>query len=279
MSKIQLADKTVLITGAAKGIGRAAAVAFAREGCRLVMADIDEEALLEATKIVNNQTPEDRPKAVSVRADVSDDDDLQGIVSSAIASFGSIDILINNAGLVQGGRFQDCEPSRLRKLVEVNMTAPLRLTQLVIPHMIKQGGGHIVNVFSSAALLSIPGFAGYGATKAGLFAFTRTMRRELLSYGITLTAICPGSTATDMTQGMIDFGRGTGRQPHHGPEVPAAAMVAAVKKNRRVVIISSQALAQRLLTFLDRVFPNLLDKMWLKMANEDHYECASRGGK
>jgi len=269
---LPLAGKVVIITGAASGIGRAAAGLFAANGCRLVLVDINGALLDQVMAKLGGASP----TAIAIAADVSDDRELDGIIDKVQQRFGRIDVLINNAGLVMGGHFADGDPAKLRKLVEVNLYAPLRLSQLVIPVMKAQGSGQILNVFSASALLSIPGFAGYGATKAGLFAFTRTLRRELDGTGIHLTALCPGSTATGMTEGMIASGKGLGQRPHHGPEVPAKAMVDAVRYRRPVVIVSGQPRAQAIASFLDRLFPNLMHKFWVKQADEDYYDAVSR---
>ncbi len=267
-----LTAKVVIITGAAAGIGRAAARLFAAEGCRLALVDLHGEGLQQLLAEFGDGSADH----LAITADVSDDTMLEALVAQVQEHYGRIDVLVNNAGLVIGGRFQDADPARLRKLVDVNLYAPLRLSQLVIPLMMAQGSGHILNVFSSSALLSIPGFAAYGATKAGLFAFARTLRRELDGTGIHITALCPGSTTTAMTEGMIASGKGLGQRPHHPPEVPARAMVDAVRYRRQVVVVSDQPGAQAIASFLDRLFPRLMNKFWIKLADEDYYEALRR---
>ncbi|MBT4520828.1 MAG: SDR family oxidoreductase [Halieaceae bacterium] len=267
-----LAGNIVVITGAATGIGRATARLFAREECQLVLVDIQEEALNKLAA----QLDEDGTENLTIVGDITDDSMLEKLLAQVQDRFGQIDVLVNNAGLVIGGRFQDADPARLRKLVETNLYAPLRLSQLVIPMMIARSSGHIVNVFSSSALLSVPGFAAYGATKAGLYAFVRTLRRELNGSGIHITALCPGSTATAMTQDMIASGKGLGRRPHHAPDIPAKAIVDAVRYRRQNVVVSGQPLAQAVTSFLDRLCPRLMDKFWLKQADDDYYDAVSR---
>lgn len=273
-----LKGKIVLLTGAAGGIGLAAAKEFTRAGCQVAMVDIDsaqlDEARAEVAELAEKQSP---PLALAV--DITDDRATTAMIAKIVSNLGGIDILVNNAGLLMGGRFIDNDPAKLRKLVEVNLYAPLRLIQLVVPSMQERNGGHIVNVYSSAALLSLPGFAAYGATKAGLFAITRTLRRELDGTGIELMALCPGSTASAMTNKMVATGLGPGAQAHHSPEVPARAMVMGLLRHKKVVVVSSQPRIQGLLSFLDRLFPSMLHRFWVKHADDDFYDGAARGGR
>ena len=141
---LPLAGKVIIITGAASGIGRAAAGLFAANGCRLVLVDINGELLDQVMAELGGASP----TAIAIAADVSDDRELDGIIDKVQQRFGRIDVLINNAGLVIGGHFADADPAKLRKLVEVNLYAPLRLSQLVIPVMKAQGSGQVLNVFS-----------------------------------------------------------------------------------------------------------------------------------
>ena len=273
--------KSVIITGAASGIGRAAAEAFCRAGARVAMVDIQQEALRAArSEIIARNPARDDGAPIALPADVSHSDDLERVVEAAESAFGAIDILINNAGLAMGGRFQEGDPERMHALLEVNLYAPLRLCQLVLPHMLQRGSGHILNVISSSASLGVPGYAAYAATKSGLMGFTRVLRRELAGTGIRLTLLCPGSTATPMTRAMLDFGRGTAAQPHHGPEVPAAAMLGAIRAGRETVVVSSRPAAQAAVSWLDRVFPKMMNRYWAgQIADEDYFECAARAGR
>jgi short-subunit dehydrogenase len=113
----------------------------------------------------------------------------------------------------------------------------------------------------------------------GVIGFTRVLRRELEGTGIHLTLFCPGSTATAMTRASLDFGKGTAQQPHHGPEIPAAAMVDAVRQRKKLVRVSAKPKMQAIATWLDKLFPSLMDAYWHKHADPDHYESAARSGR
>lgn len=188
-------------------------------------------------------------------------------------------MLVNNAGLCVGGPFDQQDAARLRRMVDVNLYAPLRLTQLLLPYMEKQGGGHILNVYSSSATLAVPGYAGYEATKAGVFVFTRALRREYKNRNISFTAFCPGATATAMTSRVIQSSNKGALARYHGPEKPAAALVAAVKRRTPNVVVSDRPVAQSVLSFLDRVFPGALDGMWARMADKAFYDAAAQAGR
>lgn len=269
-----LKGRVILITGAAGGIASVAARRFAAQGARLALLDRDAEALAAVAAAL---PAPDAHRCWSV--DLRDDSALEGVFAEVLAHFGHLDVLLNNAGLLIGGRFEASSPERLRRLVEVNFYVPLRLAQLAVPLMRRQGAGHIINVISSAGLLSVPGFAAYGATKSGLHAFSRTLRRELRGSGVRVTSFCPGSTLSPMTAAMSAAGGAPGGELPHAPEVPAAALLETVLHPRDVVIVSSRPRAQRIAMFLDRAFPRLLDAMWAKRCDEAYYGIAALGGR
>lgn len=271
---IGLKGRVILVTGAAGGIASVAARLLAGEGARLALIDRDAAAL---SAVAAALPAPDSHRCWSV--DLRDDRALEQAFDEVLAHFGRLDVLVNNAGLLIGGHFEASSPERLRCLIDVNLYVPLRLAQLAVPPMRRQGAGHIINVTSSAGLLSVPGFAAYGATKSGLHAFSRTLRRELRGSGVRVTSFCPGSTLSPMTAAMSAAGGGPGGEVPHAPEVPAAALVDTIRHPRDVVIVSSRPRAQRVAMFLDRAFPRLLDGMWAKRCDEAYYAIAALGGR
>lgn len=269
-----LDGRVVLLTGAAGGIGAAAAGLLAGAGARLALFDRDAAGLED---LLGGLPAPARHRAWTL--DLLDDAARAAALAEVLAHFGRIDVLVNNAGLLVGGRFETASAAGLRALVGVNLFAPLALTAEVLPAMRSQGSGHIVNVISSAGLLAVPGFAGYNATKAGLFIFSRTLRRELRGSGIRVTAFCPGSTASPMTQGMLDAGGSPGGEPAHGVSLPAHGLLDAVLRPRDLVVVSSRPVGQRIAMFLDRVFPRLLDRTWAARCDEAYYALVARGGR
>ncbi len=272
-----LHGKVVLVTGAASGIGLHAVKGFLAEGAKVVMVDIDDERLQREVQRVWQVSGRDRLLALC--CDVSDDDALNNLMPQIIGHWGRVDVLVNNAGLCVGGPFDQQDAARLRRMVDVNLYAPLRLTQLLLPYMEKQGGGHILNVYSSSATLAVPGYAGYEATKAGVFVFTRALRREYKNRNISFTAFCPGATETAMTSRVIRANNKGAFAHYHGPEKPAAALVAAVKRRTPNVVVSDRPVAQSVMILLDRVFPGALDGMWARMADKAFYDAAAQAGR
>jgi len=269
-----LAGKVIVLTGAAGGIGAAAAELLAGAGARLALLDREEAAL----SALAARLP--RPEAHRAFAlDLADDAALAATVGGIRTHFGRIDVLVNNAGLLVGGHFEAGSTARLRALLTVNLYVPLALCALLVPIMREQRAGHIVNVISSAGLLAVPGFAAYNASKAGLFTFTRTLRRELRDTGIRVSAFCPGSTASPMTRAMLDAGGAPGGEPAHGVELPARGLLDALVRPRDLTVISSRPAGQRIAMFLDRVFPGLLDRLWAQRCDEHYYAMTARGGR
>ncbi len=273
----ELRDKLVLVTGAAGGIGLATAEAFAREGCRLALMDIDGDRLIDARERVKTASLNVlEPLALAV--DLTDADALAAAFEHLCDARGNVDILVNNAGVCAGGRFHDLPAQHIDPVINTNLVAPLQLCHRVIPPMLAQGSGHIVNIYSSSASLAVPGFVTYAASKGGLATATRILRRELSGSGIDLTLLCPGSIHTPMSDAMIATGKGPGAMPQSRPEVPAAAVVEAVKFNKRLVMVSQSPLMQRITVLLDKIFPALLDNYWVGQADTDYYFAASTIG-
>lgn len=277
MAQASLHGKVIIVTGGASGIGLHTVKDFLAEGARVVVVDVDEQALQQQVQELCRVSGKDRVLALC--CDLTDDDALDNLVPQIIGHWGQIDVLVNNAGSCIGGRFVEGNQRRMRAMVDINLYVPMRLTQLVLPQMQKQGQGHIVNIYSSSATLAVPGYAAYEATKGGLFVFTRSLRRELKGSPITLTAFCPGSTETPMTAKQVQGENKGALSDFHTPEIPAAALVDAVKKRKAHVVVSDHPLAQTVMTFIDRVFPGALDRWWFKMADKAYYDAAARVGR
>jgi clavulanate-9-aldehyde reducatase len=230
--------KVVLITGASSGIGRATAHAFAAQGARLALLARRISTLEEVCAELEPY----RVPVVLAPADVTDSDQLAAAVDRVYDAFGCIDILINNAGVTMGGPHQNLAEERLRQMLAVNIYGPLRLTQLVLPGMLRQRGGHIVNVGSVMGLISPPGAAAYAATRAAVRAFSESLRREVRGTGIGVSTVMPGWTKTEMVQ-HIDWSelRRAGLlsvlATLDEARVPAQAIVYAVRYSRREILL------------------------------------------
>jgi len=196
MIETGLKDKVVIVTGAAAGIGRATAERFVAEGCRLAAWDV-------------NQTPES--VGVFQKVDVADAGQVEAAVAEVVDQWGSVDVLINNAGIVRDAqlvKYKDGEvvsqmaDEAWDAVIGVNLKGVFNCTRAVAPHLIKGGGGVILNASSVAGIYGNFGQTNYAATKAGVIGMTRTWARELGRYGIRVNAVAPGFVATEIISAM-----------------------------------------------------------------------------
>jgi NAD(P)-dependent dehydrogenase (short-subunit alcohol dehydrogenase family) len=197
-----LSGTTVLITGASRGLGRALALAAAREGASLALCARGSEDL-EAVATACGQHGGD---VLAVTADVAEPRDVERLASTALARFGVIDILVNNAselGPVPLPHLTDAPPSALEPVLRANVLGPLRLTQAVLGGMLLRGRGLVVNISSDAAVNGYPGWGLYSASKAALDALTRSWAAELEGTGVRVISVDPGDMDTAMHRAAI----------------------------------------------------------------------------
>jgi 3-oxoacyl-[acyl-carrier protein] reductase len=189
--------QVALVTGAARGIGEAIARLLAQEGADVVVIDVDlQDAQRVAQEIVKSGW-----KAKAIVADVSQREAVQQLVNEAVSSFGKIDILVNNAGIIRRGTFVEHSPQDWETVLNVNLGGTFNCCQEVVPLMIEQGGGKIINISSIAGkvgdLASAP---SYGASKGAINAFTKSLARELAPHNINVNAVAPHAIETDMSR-------------------------------------------------------------------------------
>ena len=206
MDNLRLQNKVALITGSGEGMGRACALAYAREGASLVLVDIQKDKL-EAT--AGEIRSLDR-LALPLIADVSDSNEVTSVVEEAIKHFDAIDILVNNAGHQgPGSPVWDVNPEAWRKTVDVNLWGTFLFCHKVIPYMLNRRNGRVINVASGAGMHPMPFFSGYSASKAAVIHFTRTIAEELAPFGITANALGIRGI-TRMWQDVLEAGQGGG---------------------------------------------------------------------
>ncbi len=197
---ISLKGKVAIVTGAGGGIGRAIALAYASVGAHLVIAD----KIAQRCEEVAGRIDELDGEAFAVPCDVTDTDQVRAMVDSARAHFGRIDILVNNAGGVVAKAFKDQSEHAWQRIIDLNLMSMLATTSATIPHLIEGGnGGAIINISSIEGSRAAPNFAVYGACKAGMLNFTRSMALELAEYGIRVNAIAPDYTITPGLRGNV----------------------------------------------------------------------------
>jgi len=191
----RLLDKIALVTGASKGIGRAIAVAFAKEGANIVVNYFKSED--DANDVVKEINALGRA-AIPVRADASKIDEVKAMVRRAIDEFGRIDILVNNAGVSTMGLLVDLTEQDWDYNMDVNAKGVFLCCQAVAPHMISQRHGKIINISSMAGKTGARFFSHYCASKFAVIGLTQSLALELAPYGINVNAVCPGYVETDM---------------------------------------------------------------------------------
>jgi NAD(P)-dependent dehydrogenase (short-subunit alcohol dehydrogenase family) len=192
--------RTVLVTGASRGIGKASAVAFAAEGCNLVLTSRKIETLDEVAAEITAQFPD--VGVLTHAAHAAEPDQAAAVVAAAMARFGAIDVLVNNAGTnPYFGPLMDIDPVRAEKTVRLNQFGPVLWTQLVYKaSMAQRGAGAIVNVASVGGVLTEPGIGYYNATKAAVIHLTRQMAAELAP--VRVNAVAPGIVRTHLARGL-----------------------------------------------------------------------------
>jgi len=192
-----------IVTGGARGIGAALCMQLAREGYNVVINYVSDSSKEKADALIAKMADEYGVKGIGVQASISDFEQCKKIVETAISAFGqNIAILVNNAGAAAGKRYLQCTPEELRLTVETDLLGAIYLTQLVVPHMVEQGYGAIVNIASTAGIMGSYNDVAYSSSKAGIIGFTKSIAREFGPQGVTVNAIAPGLIATEIIKNL-----------------------------------------------------------------------------
>lgn len=248
MSVRSLAGRKCLITGAASGIGRAVAIAAAAEGAELFLTDINAVGLVA---VVTQIRDAGGTVAMSRAMDIADIESMRGFASDIHARYGSLDVLMNVAGIAVWGRIEDLQHQHWRKSIEINLMGPIHVMECFVPAMIRAGrGGHLVNVSSAAGLFGLPWHAAYSASKFGLRGVSEVLRHDLKQHGIGVSLVCPGGVDTGLVNTVEVVGVNTDdeavrRFREHfqrravSPEKAARAILKGIKANRYMVFTSA----------------------------------------
>lgn len=220
---MDMGGKTVIITGASRGIGEAAARAFAQNGANVALVARSEA---EISKIA----AEIGARAIAIPCDVSDYDQVKAAITKTIATFGQLDVLINNAGVVEPiGHLQDTDPVAWGKVIDINLKGVMYGLHAAMPGMIAQGGGTIINISSGAAHGPVEGWSAYCSSKAGVYMLTRAADKEARDKGLRIMGLSPGTVATQMQREIKASGINPVSQldwsVHIPPEWPAQTLL------------------------------------------------------
>lgn len=196
-----LTDKTAVVTGGSRGIGRAIAVSLAAEGAKVAVIYAGNAAAAEETlSLIKEQGGE----AVAMQCDVADDAAVSDMINAVKEQFGSVDILVNNAGITRDGLLMRMKEGDWQAVLDTNLTGAFHCTKAVTKLMMKQRSGAIINITSVVGQTGNAGQANYAAAKAGMIGFTKSVAKELASRGIRVNAVAPGCIDTDMTAVLSD---------------------------------------------------------------------------
>jgi len=196
---MRLKDRSIVITGSGRGIGKTIAIRCADEGARVVINDVHPSNLRE----VRANLVSKGAKTIAFEGDISKRSEAQGLIEAAVRGFGRIDVLVNNAGIIRNAPFLDLTEEDWDEVIRVNLKGVFNCAQFAAQHMIQQGGGRIINI-SSRAYLGAQQMANYAASKAGILGLTRCMAMELGPYGITVNAVAPGTIDTEPVKSMFE---------------------------------------------------------------------------
>jgi len=191
------AGRSVIVTGAARGVGLAIATLFARSGASTFMVDFDAEALQESARAIGG---------IPLQADVSSSDDVERVVATVADTTGRVDIVVNNAGVLRDGVVWKMSDAEWDTVLNVHLGGTFRFTRAAVPHFRKQEFGRIINITSYSGLRGNIGQANYSAAKAGIIGFTKTTAKELGRFGVTVNAISPNAE-TRMIESLPDAKR------------------------------------------------------------------------
>lgn len=228
-----LKNKNALITGAGKGIGKAVAIALAKEGVNVILIARTQEEIDSVAAKARSL----RVKALAIAADVADINSVNAAVEKALSEFKTIDILINNAGIAAFGKFLELEPTDWERIIQVNLMGVYYVTRAVIPNMIERQTGDIINISSTAGLSGNALTSAYSASKFALLGLTESLMQEMRKHNIRVTALTPSTVATDMAK-ELKLTDGNPEKVMQSEDI-AELIIAQLKLNRRVFIKNS----------------------------------------
>jgi len=264
---MQIQDKRVILTGAGGGIGSRLAGLLAGAGARITAVDLNPAAL----EPLQNAHPE---RINAVTADITDATQRRGIVSAALQAHGGIDILVNAAGINPFGVFAEQDEALLQKTLEINTLAPVMLTRAVLPVLLEQGSGQIVNIGSTFGSIGFAWFAAYSTSKFALRGFSQALRRELADTGIGVSYIAPRAVKTALNSAQVYDMAQVVKMNMDDPDLVAARILEAIRRRRKECYIG---FPESLFVRINAVLPGLVDRA-LRRQDRLAREFAARPG-
>ncbi len=262
-------DKVVIITGGSSGIGKALAQTFGKNGSKILITGRNKEELAKAVDELRSQDIDVR----GFQADVSKEEDNQRMAAEAVAAFGKIDILINNAGISMRALFEELDLKVIKQVMDINFYGVLYATKACLPQIIANQGS-VIGISSVAGFRGLPGRAGYSASKFALNGFLEVLRTEMLYKGVHVLTACPGFTASNIRKrALVKDGSVQGESPRKEEKMMSAEECAqhiyrATVSRKKILVLTAQG---KLAVWLNKLFPVWADKLvYNAMAKEDH---------
>ena len=249
-------NTVVAITGASRGIGRAAAIEFAKRGAKVVLLARDKARLDE----VAQRVAETGGEALALACDVSREHDCHDWVSKTLLRFSRIDVLVNNAGFGHYADVESLTTESLEQIFKTNLYGAIWCTQAVLPHMKERKSGHIVNISTVISIHSIPFMTAYCMSKFAMNAFDEGLRVEVKRFGINVSLVCPGLTATDFQSNTVRLGFEPFMKNRHGMSAARVgkAIVRAVEHRRKRTYLTAGG---KTLVFMHKLAPGFVDEV------------------
>ncbi len=248
--------KTVIVTGASSGIGKALAEVFSEAGANVVLAARSLDKLEAVAKNLPGES-------LAVTCDVQKEEDCRKLIDEAIATFGGIDILINNAGISMRALFKDLDLEVMHRVMNINFWGTVYCTKYALPYLLERKGS-LIGISSIAGYRGLPGRSGYSASKFAMQGFLECIRTEHLKDGLHTMVVCPGFTASNIRNTALTHdGSQQGQTPLNEAKLMPAETVAkhvlrATKKRKRTLILTMQG---KLTVLLNKCFPSFMDRM------------------
>jgi short-subunit dehydrogenase len=252
-------NKVVIITGASSGIGKALVEEYAKSGAKVVMAARSMVKLENIEKELLNKNFD----VYSVQADVSKEEDCKNLINATIKKFGTIDVLINNAGISMRAIFEDVDLAVIKQLMDINFWGTVYCTKYALPYLLKSKGS-VVGISSIAGYKGLPGRTGYSSSKFAIQGFLETLRIENLKKDLHVLIACPGFTASNIRNTALSKdGSMQGESPlNEGKlmtsEEVAKRIIKAIDKRKDRIVMTTQG---KLVVLLNKFFPKMIDKM------------------
>ncbi len=252
-------DKIVVITGGSSGIGKALAFQFGKQGAKILITGRNQSAL-DATRASLQSSG---IEVASFQADVSKEEDNKAMAAYAVEQWGTIDILINNAGISMRALFEDVDLDVIKKVMDINFYGALYATKYCLPHIIKSKGS-VVGVSSIAGYRGLPARVGYSASKFALQGFLESLRTEMLKKGVHILTACPGFTTSNIRKvALTKDGSMQGESPRDeskemSAEECALLIYKATKKRKKFLLLTTQG---KFVVWMNKFFPGFMDKL------------------